>query len=66
MSVSTELLLTVAMLFQHSGSDIVGQGTGFFYTKNCVVYLVTNRHVVLDEEKGLRPEALSRPSRWHS
>ena len=59
MSVSSELLLTVAMLLQQSGSDTVGQGTGFFYTKNDVVYLVTNRHVVLDEEKGLRPDALS-------
>jgi S1-C subfamily serine protease len=40
------------------GANPVGTATGFFYTRNDVLYLVTNRHVVIDEAKGLKPEAL--------
>jgi S1-C subfamily serine protease len=40
------------------GGKAVGTATGFFYLKNDRIYFVTNRHVVLDETKGLKPDEL--------
>lgn len=52
-----DLLLVVALIVMVQGGRDVGTATGFFYLKNDVLYFVTNRHVVLDEAKGLRPDA---------
>lgn len=35
-----------------------GSATGFFFRRDDGVHLVTNRHVIIDEEKGFFPEAL--------
>ena len=40
------------------GGKDIGTATGFFYLKNKTTYFVTNRHVVVDETKGLKPDAL--------
>ena len=36
----------------------VGSATGFFYKENGNKYLITNRHVVIDEKRGLYPDSL--------
>lgn len=41
-----DIIFAVCMLFQVSGSNVVGSATGFFYENNDNLYLVTNRHVV--------------------
>lgn len=53
-----ELLLIVSLITMLQGGKPVGSATGFFYLKTDVLYFVTNRHVVVDEEKGLKPDAL--------
>lgn len=53
-----DLLLVVTLIVMVQGGRDVGTATGFFYVKNDVLYFVTNRHVVLDEAKGLKPDAL--------
>jgi len=53
-----QLLLVVALVIQLQGGTRIGTGTGFFYIKNDSFYFVTNRHIVLDETKGIKPEAL--------
>lgn len=55
----TDLFLIVALITMLQGGTGVGTATGFFYQKNNTIYLVTNRHVVVDETKGIKPEALS-------
>src|SRR4029077_2440366 len=40
------------------GGKDLGTATGFFYQKNNETYFVTNRHVVIDEEKKIKPDAL--------
>lgn len=51
-----ELLLTVAIIAQVQGGNIVGSATGFFYLKNDRLFLVTNKHVFKDNAKNLAPE----------
>lgn len=53
-----ELLLVVTLILQIQNGQPVGSATGFFYEKNASLYLVTNRHVVLDETKNIKPELL--------
>jgi S1-C subfamily serine protease len=53
-----ELLLVVSLVFQIQNGRPVGTATGFFYLKNETIYFVTNRHVVLDETKAIKPDAL--------
>lgn len=54
----SELLMVVALILQIQNGQSVGKATGFFYTKNDSLYLVTNRHVVLDDTKGIKPDLL--------
>lgn len=54
----SELLFVVALLTMIQDGKSRGTATGFFYTQQEVVYLVTNLHVVIDESKGLKPESL--------
>ena len=51
-----ELLVIVALIVQIQNGQPIGTATGFFYLKNDTVYLVTNRHVVLDEAKRIKPD----------
>src|ERR1051326_8929810 len=53
-----ELLVIVTLLIQIQNGQPKGTATGFFYMKNHTVYLVTNRHVVIDENKNLKPDLL--------
>lgn len=53
-----DLLFAIALITTIQGGQSVGTATGFFYVRNEVVYLVTNRHVVIDETKQLRPDTL--------
>lgn len=39
-------------------SIVLGTGTGFFYIENSNEYLITNRHVVIDEKKSYHPTSL--------
>jgi S1-C subfamily serine protease len=39
--------------------SVVGSATGFFYTGQEQLFFVTNRHVVLDEQRGHRPDSLA-------
>jgi len=53
-----ELLFVVALVTIFQSGQSVGSATGFFNVKNDVLYFVTNRHVVIDDAKGLEPDAL--------
>ncbi len=53
-----EILAVAVVLIQIQSNKAVGRATGFFYLKDNTVYLVTNRHVVRDEQKGHRPDIL--------
>jgi len=53
-----EILAIVTLIIQIQNGQPVGTATGFFYGKNNIVYLVTNRHVVLDESKKIKPDIL--------
>lgn len=54
----SDFFLAVSLITMLLGGKGVGTATGFFYLKNETTYLVTNRHVVVDETKGLKPDAL--------
>jgi hypothetical protein len=54
----SELFFVVALVAMLQGGQQVGTATGFFYSKNDAVYFVTNRHVVIDEKKRHKPDAL--------
>ena len=53
-----ELLLIVALVTMMQAGKAVGTATGFFYLKNERLYFVTNRHVVIDEPKGIKADEL--------
>jgi S1-C subfamily serine protease len=54
----SEILAIVTLIIQIQNGQPLGTATGFFYIKNDTVYLVTNRHVVMDEEKKIKPDTL--------
>ena len=54
----SDFFLVVAIITMLQGGKDIGTATGFFYLKNETTYFVTNRHVVADETKGLKPDAL--------
>lgn len=58
METINEILVTVTLIIQIQDGQQVGTATGFFYIRNDVVYFVTNRHVIVDEEKGIKPHTL--------
>lgn len=55
----SELMATVAMVSMVDNSKIMGHASGFFYTHGDKLFLITNRHVVLDEKQGFRPTSIS-------
>ncbi|MBN4054505.1 trypsin-like peptidase domain-containing protein [Nitrospira defluvii] len=54
----SELFFVVSLVTMIQSGKPVGTATGFFYEKNDSLYFVTNRHVVVDESKGVKPDIL--------
>lgn len=55
---SRAILIVVALVIQMQGGQPIGTATGFFYVKGDALYFVTNRHIVLNEKKGIKPDSL--------
>lgn len=53
-----DILAVSVLITQMQGGQPVGTATGFFYESGGNVYLVTNRHVVIDEKANVRPDSL--------
>jgi S1-C subfamily serine protease len=53
-----DILLTVSLVIQLKSGASLGQATGFFYTRNDDLFLVTNQHVVRDDVKNIIPDTL--------
>ena len=53
-----EIVTTVSFIQLVKDGTEVGSATGFFYTRGDDLFLVTNKHVVRDEEKGVVPDLL--------
>ena len=51
--------LSVSMIRCYNGMQEVASASGFFFRHNGTKYLVTNRHVVVDEDDGYRPDSLT-------
>jgi hypothetical protein len=54
----SELAFAVAQLECFDENTLIARATGFFYASGDGIYLVTNRHVVLDKEGGHVPDKL--------
>jgi hypothetical protein len=52
------LAFSVAQLECFRGNELIARATGFFWAAGDDIYLVTSRHVVLDEDAGHRPNRL--------
>ena len=52
------LLLAVTRVTTLFGQQRLTNATGFFFARDGRLFLVTNRHVVLDEASGHRPDRL--------
>jgi len=52
------LLLAVTRVSTVADGKIISNATGFFFERDERLFLVTNRHVVLDESSDHRPDAL--------
>jgi len=52
------IVVAVTFIIQIHGCETIGSATGFFYTHNDELFLVTNKHVFLDEKKGINPDIL--------
>ena len=69
MSISIDqFYLTVVRLSTHSYDEIgnldphvLRYGTGFFYMKNEILFLITNRHVIIQETENYFPNMLRMP-----
>jgi len=53
-----QIVATVTLITQIQSNSIIGFATGFFYVHNDHLFLVTNRHVVIDKKAGLKPDIL--------
>lgn len=54
----SELAFSVAQLECFKENELIARATGFFYASAGSAYLITNRHVVLDERAGHVPDKL--------
>jgi hypothetical protein len=54
-----ELLVRVVQVFTLSGGQQLTNATGFFYLQDGYLHLITNRHVVINEPTGHRPDGLA-------
>jgi hypothetical protein len=52
------LLLSVTRVSTLFGQQLLTNATGFFFERNGGLFLLTNRHVVLDEASDHRPNRL--------
>lgn len=52
------LKVTVPILCKE-GRKIIGTGTGFFFEQNGDLFLLTNRHIFIDEEKNFYPDKIT-------
>ena len=52
------LLLTAVYISTQQGNALLSSATGFFFRRDERLYLVTNRHVLLDEPGGHRPDRI--------
>ena len=52
------IVARVSIVFQMKDGEIIGSASGFFYTRNNDLFLVTNHHVVRDEKEGILPDAV--------
>lgn len=53
-----EIVATVSLIMQIKAGAILGSATGFFYSRNDDLFLVTNQHVVRDDKKNVFPDTL--------
>lgn len=53
------LLLTATRITTYVGSSVLTGASGFFFRRNHRLYLVTNRHVVLDPRSGHFPDRIT-------
>jgi len=54
----TPFALTVAPLIMYRDNCKLGTATGFFYSHNDKIFLITNKHVVIDKEKEFYPNKI--------
>ena len=54
----SQLVLSASRLDLIEAGEQIGTASGFFYATASHLLLVTNRHVVRDEEKGVEPDSL--------
>jgi S1-C subfamily serine protease len=52
------LLLTATQIATFDGSQLLTKASGFFFARDERLYLVTSRHVVLDEPSAHRPDRI--------
>ncbi len=52
------IVATVSIVVPMKDGAVIAAASGFFYTRNNDLFLVTNRHVVRNEKKGILPDAL--------
>lgn len=52
------IIATVSLVIQLKAGIPVGSATGFFYTRNDVIFFVTNQHVFRDDKNGIIPDAI--------
>src|SRR5262245_7227189 len=53
-----QIVVTVSIVLQLKRGGIIGSATGFFYTRNNDLFLVTNQHVMRNDKDGVIPDAL--------
>jgi S1-C subfamily serine protease len=53
-----EIALTTVRLEMYAGETRAGTATGFFFRDDKRLFLLTNRHIVRDEEKVFKPDYL--------
>ncbi len=52
----SDIVATVAQLRCRKAGSLVGSGSGFFYEHGEGLFLITNRHVLIDEDAGYFPD----------
>ncbi len=52
------IVATVSIVHQLKDGAVIGSASGFFYTRNNDLFLVTNHHVVRNGKDGIPPDAL--------
>ena len=53
------IVLSVAQVKTYTGADPAMRGSGFFYSNQGTTYYITNRHLVIKEDKEYYPDRIS-------